>query len=163
MGLFKNKNDKIIESKLMDKLREEELDRAILNPEFNSSDLRARMEKPVNVEYFSPNSIKDRTCMLHVTEVGELSTKDYILDPKGAISIGLGKENTIVLSDLSVGELKCEIRLLDGALGAKSNDTGKKIVLKRNNKNTYLGNEFIRILTGDEIIFGKTKLLLKTI
>jgi len=158
MGLFKSKNKKIIESKMMDKLREEELDRAILNPGFNSEELRARMEKPVNVKYLTSAKRDSKNCMVHIQEVGELSTKDYLLNPTGIISIGAGKENTIVLNDLSVGSIKCEIVNKGTALGARSNDYNKNVRIKRGGKSVFLGNEMIEIRSGDEISLGKTLL-----
>lgn len=161
MGLFKNKQEEMLKSRVMDKLREEELDRAILNPKFNSDELRARMEKPVNVEYLSEASAGEKTRMVHITEMGVLATKEYILNPRDPISVGAGNDNTIVLSDLSVGDLKCEIMIHNGVLAAKSNDLAKRVVLKRNKKSTYLMNELIEIRSLDEILLGKTTIRIR--
>jgi hypothetical protein len=161
MRLFRNKQEDKLKAQIMDKLREEELDRVILNPKFNSDELRARMEKPVNVEYLSEASSGERSRMIHITEMGVLATKEYILNPRDPISVGTGNDNTIVLSDLSVGDLKCEIMVHNGILAAKSNDHEKKVVLKRNKKSTYLMNELIEIRSLDEILLGKTTIRIR--
>lgn len=161
MRLFRNKQEDKLKAQIMDKLREEELDRVILNPKFNSDELRARMEKPVNVEYLSETSSGERSRMIHITEMGVLATKEYILNPRDPISVGTGNDNTIVLSDLSVGDLKCEIMVHNGILAAKSNDHEKKVVLKRNKKSTYLMNELIEIRSLDEILLGKTTIRIR--
>ena len=161
MGLFKNKQEEKLKSRVMDKLREEELDRAILNPKFKSDELRARMEKPVNVEYLSEASSGERSRMVHITEMGVLATKEYILNPRDPISVGTGNDNTVVLSDLSVGDLKCEIMVHNGVLAARSNDRGKRIALKRNKMSTYLENELIEIHSLDEISLGKTTIKIR--
>ena len=161
MRLFRNKQEDKLKAQIMDKLREEELDRVILNPKFNSDELRARMEKPVNVEYLSEASSGERSRMIHITEMGVLATKEYILNPRDPISVGTGNDNTVVLSDLSVGDLKCEIMVHNGVLAARSNDRGKRIALKRNKKSTYLENELIEIHSLDEISLGKTTIKIR--
>ena len=158
MGLFGNKKKKLLESKAMDKLREEELDRIILNPNVQNSELRAKAEKPVQVQYASPEIQGGKKHMIQVLVIGELSTKEYMLNPMERISIGCGNENTIDLNDVTLGDLKIEIGVYGGTLGARSNDSAKRVVLLRKKNSAYLGNVPLEIRTNDVIKIGKTSL-----
>lgn len=158
MKRFNRKQKKIMESKAMDKLREEELDRNILNPIVQNRELSAKMEKPVQVKYMSPEAQGCKQQMIQVLEVGELSTKEYMLNPAERIRIGCGNDNTIILNDLSLGDLKCEIGIYGGILGARSNDSMQRVVLVRKKNRMFLESIPIEIKTNDIIKIGKTSL-----
>lgn len=158
MGLFNRKQKRILETKAQDKLREERLDRIILNPDTPNRELRARVEKPVQVKYMSPEVQGGKKQMLQIIEIGELSSKEYMLNPAERISIGFGNENTIVLNDPSLGDLKCEIGIYNGILGARSNDSAQRVVMRRKKNSVFLGNTAIEIKSNDIIVIGKTSL-----
>lgn len=158
MGLFNRKQKKILEAKAQDKLREERLDRIILNPNTPNRELRSKVEKPVQVKYMSPEVQGGKKQMLQVIEIGELSSKEYMLNPAERISIGYGKENTIVLNDPALADLKCEIGIYHGILGARSNDSAQRVVMKRKKESVFLGSTAIEIKSEDIIVIGKTSL-----
>lgn len=163
MKQFSRRQKKNMESKAMDKLREEELDRNILNPNTQNHELRARAEKPVQVKYISPEVQRSKKQMLQILEIGELSTKEYMLNPAERIKIGCGNENTIILNDLSLGNIKCEIGIYGGILGASSNDSTQRVVLIRKKNRIFLENIPIEIKTNDIIQLGKTSLKIAVI
>ena len=89
-----------IRSKAEDKRREERLNQLILNPNARTGELQAQSEKPYAVHYGVADegrAAKQKRWMLQIEEHSEISVRSFMLDPSNPITIGSGKENTVVL------------------------------------------------------------------
>lgn len=151
-----------------DKLREQALDRIILNEYAGKGEDAAVSETPVEVDYQKGRSPKekkrrglakrDKKTMLQIVEKGELSERKYILDPRKKIFMGSGNgKNHIVINDPNVEERQCEIIESEGRVYVHNVGSPGKCILKRGKQKAYMENRYIELLTGDEIHLGGRK------
>ena len=103
-----------LETKARDQLREEALNRALMNDRANEREVSAKRCLPYEVDYGqnknSVNSLSQNKKMLHIIENSELSVRKYLFDPNQKIHIGSKSDiNEIVIKDRTVSGQHCEI------------------------------------------------------
>ena len=157
------------EQRAKDKKREQMLDDKILNPNIDETAVKASGVKAYDVKYrLDPQNIgtkqgiTQKTPMLQIEEVSELSNRKYIVDPSLGITIGSGHEDMITLTDSLVDKSQCEIGVdtrKNGVIYLKNCSQTKKVVLFRQHNKVNVDEKRIRLLSGDEIRIGKVKLI----
>lgn len=166
-----SKKRKIKKHKAMlanDKLREEALDKLLMNTEAEvKRDDRTFAAVPVAVNY-DANLIekadsakkkknKPKKIMVQIIENSELSARKYVLDPGKGIFIGskVGK-NHIVIGNENVDERQCEIREKAGKVYVHNIGTSGKVILKRGKQRVYVEQNYLEIKTGDALVIADT-------
>ena len=164
----KRKEKKAKALQASDKIREEALDRLLLNQETES-----RKEEPtfaavpiaVNYDVNSVEKTKDSTSrkkrnkskkvMVQIVENSELSARKYMLDPQKGIFIGskAGK-NHIVISNANVDERQCEIRENAQKVYVRNTGSSGKVILRRGKQSAYVEQKYLELKTGDTLLIG---------
>lgn len=161
----KNKKQKIMSIQAEDKLREEALDKIILNDKAQNDEGDVFSAKPFEVNYDAA-SVEKHTekakkaryrTMVQIVENSELSSRKYMFDPSKGIHIG-GKngKNDIVVSDMSVDDQQCEIVLSSSTVYIRNIGGSRKVVLKRGKQQAYVEKKYVELKSNDVILIGKT-------
>ena len=161
----KNKKQKIMSIQAEDKLREEALDKIILNDKAQNDEGDVFSAKPFEVNYDAA-SVEKHTekakkaryrTMVQIVENSELSSRKYMFDPSKGIHIG-GKngKNDIVVSDMSVDDQQCEIVLSSSTVYIRNIGGSRKVVLKRGKQQAYVEKKYVALKSNDVILIGKT-------
>lgn len=161
----KNKKQKIMAIQAEDKLREEALDKIILNDKAQNDEGDVFSAKPFEVNYDAA-SVEKHTekakkaryrTMVQIVENSELSSRKYMFDPSKGIHIG-GKngKNDIVVSDMSVDDQQCEIVLSSSTVYIRNIGGSRKVVLKRGKQQAYVEKKYVELKSNDVILIGKT-------
>lgn len=147
-----------IRSRARDKMREEALDRIILNEKAEVKNLKAGSEKPFEVRYDTGSAKKEegKKLMLRIEEISELSVRQYMLDPANSISIGSAKDNSIVIS--GIDPRQCVIGKQGKILYIMNTGSGNSVDLLRKKKKVSIDNRKLELLDGDEVHIGVVKL-----
>lgn len=161
----KNKRQKIMTIQAEDKLREETLDKIILNDKAQNDEGDVFSAKPFEVNYdaasvekHTEKTSKDKyKTMVQIVENSELSSRKYMFDPSKGIHIGgkIGK-NDIVVSDMSVDDQQCEIVLSSATVYIRNLGGSCKVVLKRGKQQAYVEKKYVEMKSNDMILIGKT-------
>lgn len=149
--------------KAQDKLREEALDRMILNESAEVDDIRAQAERAFSVNYGQAGLKRgtDKRLMLEIEEISDFSVRKFMLNPIPAISVGSARGNTIELPS-DVAEAKhCEIGIQDGLVYVTSFGTDNSVWVSRRNTRRSVGGKRLAIENGDTIQIGAVKLKVK--
>lgn len=150
----------------MEKLREEALDRALENP-FKGNEGRdgKGLQRPVAVNYGQDEKTLKRElpahgrCMLELTEINELSTRKYLLNPSEVIRIGRQFDvNTIVINNRSLSERQCEIFQHGQDLYIRNCSMPVPVRLLRKSDSVIVDERGIKIQSGDCINIGTVRL-----
>ncbi len=153
-----------IRTKAEDKRREERLNKLILNPNARVEDLQAQSEKPYDVRYGVAEDIKavskQKHWMLQIEEHSEISVRSYMLDPSNPISIGSGKENTVVLPGARHEARVCVIEMHGGKIYLGRTSASEEVSVSRGKKRTGIGGQKLEIHSGDVIEIGSDYLKL---
>lgn len=149
-----------------DKIREEALDKLILNKETEiRKDEKTFAAVPVVVNYdvnsiekinaFEKKKTKRKKVMVQILENSELSARKYVFDPRKGIFLGskVGK-NHIVVSDSDIDERQCEIRENAGNVYVRNIGISGKLVLRRQKQSVYVEQKYLEIKTGDILVVG---------
>lgn len=150
----------------MEKLREEALDRALENPSRkNDGKDRKGLQRPVAVDYGQDEKALKREapahgrCMLELTEINELSTRKYLLNPSEVIRIGRQFDvNTIVINNQSLSERQCEIFQYGQDLYIRNCRMSVPTILLRKADSVIVDERGIKIQSGDCISAGSVRL-----
>ncbi|MBR4759932.1 MAG: hypothetical protein IK078_07285 [Lachnospiraceae bacterium] len=161
---------KEIAGKAEHKMREEALDRAILNKDYVGGNNNVSAAVPYEVDYRSEPAgqgsdaghTAGKGMTLQIIENSELSSKKYVFDPNKIIRIGtLEGKNQIVIRELGLPPIQCEIKRADNKIYIRSLESPGAVHLERKKKELEIREGPIEIKTGDCIIIGKTKLELR--
>lgn len=158
----KKKKQRLMHLQAEDKLREETLDRIILNNKAQNGDEDIFSAKPFEVNYnvvdVEKYQGKDKyRTMVQIVENSELSTRKFMFDPSKGIYIGGKKgKNDIVISDTSVDDQQCEIVLGSATVYIRNLGGSCKVVLKRGKQQVYVEKKYIELKSNDMILIGKT-------
>lgn len=150
-----------------DKLREQALDRVILNPDAPKTVQTQNQATPFSVTYDANNVQHDKMSnfamagsnkiMVQLTENSELSAKKYMLDPAYGINIGSREgENHIVLNDIYVDPVQCNIAEYEGKIYMRNAGNSGKLVLVRGSERAYVERNAVELRTGDFIVISQT-------
>lgn len=151
-----------------DKLREEALDKILLNKNAENKKGEALLATPFEVNYdvarieknkkaSAKKEKKDSKVMVQIVENSELSARKYMFDPKKGICIGskVGK-NHIVITGSKVDAKQCEIVESAGKVYVHNIGNSGRIVLQRGNQKAYVQQKYVELKSGDCIILGDT-------
>lgn len=150
----------------MEKLREEALDRALENPA-KKKEVKERkgLQRPIAVDYGQDEKALKREapargrCMLELTEINELSTRKYLLNPSEVIRIGRQFDvNTIVINNQSLSERQCEIFQYGQDLYIRNCQMSVPTILLRKSDPVIVDERGIKIQSGDCISAGSVRL-----
>lgn len=165
--ISRKRKDKKIKAQIVgDKIREEALDKLLLNTEtVVKKEEKTFAAVPIAVDY-DTNSIekvnslkkdkkKSKKIMVQIVENSELSARKYVLDPKKGIFIGnaVGK-NHIVTNSENVDERQCEIREHLGKVYVRNSGKSGKVVLRRGKQGAYVEQNYLELKTGDLLLLG---------
>lgn len=159
-----NARKKEMATRAEDRLREEALDRVIVNAQAN---IATFAEKPVEVNYVAdPNSnVTQNTkrtsgkLMLQITETSELSKRKYMLNPENGILIGSRQgANNIVITDPGVDDNQCEIIFYQNELYVRNVGQMGQITLLRGRKSALVGQGTVLLKKNDVLCIGNTQL-----
>lgn len=151
-----------------DKIREEALDRLLLNKETEAKSAEKTFTAiPIEVNY-DANSIeklksnifekkKNKKVMVQIVENSELSARKYMLDPGKGIFIGskVGK-NHIVINNTNIDAQQCEIRENSGKVYVRNIGSSGKVVLRRGKQSAYVEQKYLEMKTDDALLIGNT-------
>ena len=147
-----------IHTKAEDKRREEELNRLILNPNAAVADQRQQAEKPYAVRYGveeeNKAKVKPKRRMLQIEEHSELSVRSYMLDPAYPITIGSGKDNTVVLPGGRHEASVCVIEMLGEKICLSRSSLSEEITVVRGKNRTGIERKKLEMHSGDLIMIG---------
>lgn len=162
----KRKEKKAKALQASDKIREEALDRLLINQETESRREEATFAAvPISVNY-DVNAVeknrdssshkkrnKSKKVMVQLVENSELSARKYMLDPHKGIYIGskAGK-NHIVVSNSNVDERQCEIRENSQKVYVRNIGSSGKVILKRGKQSAYVEQKYLELKTGDTLV-----------
>ena len=169
----KKKQRQELEQLAEEKLREEALDRLILNQKAENESIKATSQQPYLTRYSSTKNqdfsgvqkSNGSKLMLKVEEIGAFSRREFMLDPEHLISIGAGSENTISLPGMNIDNKQCEI----GMIGADKfsiyvrNIGEANVVLARKKNRTPINRGWVQLINGDELMIADVKLKLTII
>lgn len=152
-----------------DKLREEQLDRMILNEKAEVDAIRASSEQPYQMWYSSAmnqdisgqQKTTGNKLMLQVEEIGLFSGRSYMLDPENGIRIGSDRDNTIILSGAEIEPRQCEITV-DGInkkiVYIRNTGSTTRVGLIRGKKTAAVGGSPTQLKDGDEVAIADVRL-----
>ena len=161
----RKKYEKNMVIKAQDKMREEALDRRILNEKAEVKSLKEASEKPFEVNYSAPQGDKKtgNHFMLQIEEKNELSIRKFMLDPAAGISIGSAKDNSIVISDAGVEKKQCEIGFQEEKLYIRNFGKTETVCLSRKGKKLNVDQRKVELKNNDIVFVGKIRLKLEYI
>lgn len=159
----KNARKKEMAIQAGDKLREEALDRIILNSSQGNNHAEIFSAQPFEVNY-DANAVgkqthmsqkKKNSLMVQIVENSELSARKYMFDPKQGIRIGSRQgKNNITVSHQDVDEIQCEILENAGRILVRNAGGSGKVIIKRGRKQAYVEKAMIELKSGDVILIG---------
>lgn len=168
----KNRKQKMMIIQAEDKLREEALDKIILNDKAQNDEGDVFSAKPFEVKYDVISAEKNTEkmpkdkykIMVQIVENSELSSRKYMFDPSKGIHIGSKKgKNDIVVSDMSVDVQQCEIVLISSVVYIRNLGKSGKLVLKRGKQRAYVEKKYVELKSKDVILIGKTSFRIEII
>lgn len=148
-----------------DKLRDENLNRVILNA-YQEKEKQKEIHKPYDVDYGSrgtDDSKKNRRderdagdrLMIQLIEKTELSARKFVLNPAKIIRIGSDLQNNdIVVFSENVSPRQCEIFSAMDKVFIRNTGEKCKTVIKRKKEQAIVDNRGIRLLSGDVVILS---------
>lgn len=150
----------------MEKLREEALDRALENPARKQAAEDAKgVQRPFAVNYgqdektFKKEQTAGGRCMLQLTEINELSTRKYLVNPSELITVGKQFDaNTIVINNRKLSDRQFEIFQYGQDLYIRSCGGPVTTVLVRKADSVIVDERGIKLQTGDCINAGPVRL-----
>ena len=146
-----------LERSAEDKLREEALDRALVD---RPPDADPAPSIPFEVRYDQNKKGGQAPrgggeVMLQLTERGELSTRKYMLHVTARVTLGSRTgENDIVVSGSRVAPRQCEIFRIGHDLFAKNLAPRTRVILNRGRRRLTVGAEAVQLRSGDELLIG---------
>ncbi|MBE5881926.1 MAG: FHA domain-containing protein [Lachnospiraceae bacterium] len=154
-----------MEIQASDKLREEALDRIILNSQGASRQSEVYSAKPFEVNYDSKMVEKQpsvlsgvklgSSLMVQIVENSELSARKYMFDPKQGIRIGSRQGmNNIVISSQEVDEVQCEILEHKGQILIRNVGRSGRVILERGKNRAYVEQNLLEMKSGDAIFIA---------
>ena len=154
-----------------DKMREEALDKLLVNQEaaFKTDAQPTFAAVPINVNY-DVNALdkskgkaggkkknKSKKMMIQIVEKSELSVRKYMFDPKKSIFIGSKNgKNHIVNSSATVDERQCEIKGVEDRVYARNLGHPAKVIVSRGKQTAYVEQNYIELRNGDVISIANT-------
>lgn len=155
--------------KAQDKLREEALDRILLNENAGAQERETFSATPFEVSYDGQGASgrpagqgkrRQKTAarrMLQITEKSQLSARKYMFDPGPGVRIGSEKgKNNIVLTNPQFGEVQCEIREYEGHIYVRNLGGSGRVTLTRGSQRVYVEKKAVEIKSGDELLLADT-------
>lgn len=156
MLIKRNSKNREIQQAASDRIRNENLDRIILNP--IKGDTKSQ-PKPYEVNYENggeQDKRKENPIMVQMIENTELSSKKYILNPAKGIRIGSALEgNDIVIANGKLADYQCEIFTVKNKVYIKNLSNDIRTIIKRHKEQAIVDEKGIRILSGDRICIDK--------
>lgn len=160
----RNQKNKELAQAAADKIRDENLNNAILN---NSTRNGAKeVYKPYDVDYSNTNGENNKGTrerdkmgeshvMIRLVEKTELSTRKFMLNPMKKIHIGSDlQDNDIVVLTEGVSLHQCEIFSVGDKVYIKNLSSENKTIIKRKKEQAIVDEKGIRLLSNDEVILG---------
>lgn len=164
----KNKKEKILLAS--NKMREEALDKLLVNQEaaLKKEEENTFAAVPINVNY-DVNALdkskgkvggkknKSKKTMIQIVEKSELSVRKYMFDPKKSIFIGSKNgKNHIVNSSSTVDERQCEIKEVYDKVYVRNMGHPAKVIMSRGKQIAYIEQNYIELKSGDVISMANT-------
>lgn len=149
-----------------DKVREEALDKLLLNKEAEirkEENTFAAIPFAVNYDVNSTEKAnttekkknKRKKVMVQIVENSELSARKYMLDPQKGIFMGSKNgKNHIVINSADIDERQCEIRESSEKVYIRNIGSSGKVVLRRGKQSAYVEQKYLEIKTGDALMIG---------
>ncbi len=169
ISLGKRAKNKALSVKAQDKLREEALDRVLLNESSGGQALETFSAKPFEVSYGEQGALPQaggpakkrgksaQKLMVQISEKSELSVRKYMFDPGQGIRMGSGRgKNNIVVTDPQVDAQQCELLEHEGHVYVRNTGGSGKVTLVRGSQRAYVEKKAVEIKSGDEILLGNT-------
>lgn len=166
----KNKKEKMLLAS--NKMREEALDKLLVNQE---AALKKEKENtfaavPINVNYDvnaldksmgkavgKKSKSKGKKMVIQIVENSELSVRKYMFDPQKSIFIGSKNgKNHIVNSSVTVDERQCEIREIQEKVYVRNIGDSGKVILTRGKQIAHIEQNYIELKNGDIISIANT-------
>lgn len=150
-----------------DKLREEALDRLLLNENTGMQAGETFSAKPFEVSYGDQGTAGQQAgqakkkasskLMLQISEKSELSVRKYMFDPAQGVRIGSrkGKNNIVVVGPES-DDMQCEFLEHQGRVYIRNIGSSGKVTLARGGQRAYVEKKSVEIKSGDEVLLGNT-------
>lgn len=151
-----------------DKLREEELDRLLINDKAGLNPSEMFSAKPIEINYSADNqNLQSRKwkrkgknhgtekLMVHITEISALSKKRYVLNPEHGILIGSKQgKNDIVVLDEHVEQQQCQLVKFKNKIYVRNIGKTGNVILQRGKKFAKIRGQSIAIYSGDILRVG---------
>lgn len=165
---------KNIEQRAGDKMREEALDKMILNDK-RERDLSPNQAIPFEVHYDTENQKKSKKkkkeagrgskMMLQITEKNHISARKYMLAPSGGIYIGSknGENHIVVGNSTNVDARQCEIIESGDKAYVHNLGTSGRVLLSRAGNRAYVEQKYIELKSGDILSLGESVLNIEII
>lgn len=168
LSKHKNKKEKMLLAS--NKMREEALDKLLVNREtsLKKEDESTFAAVPINVNY-DVNALdkstgkavakknKRKKTMLQIIEKSELSVRKYMFDPKKSIFIGSKNgKNHIVNSSATVDERQCEIKEIHDKVCVRNMGHPAKAIMSRGKQIYYIEHNYMELKSGDVISIANT-------
>lgn len=143
-----------------DRTRDENLNSFILNT--HASTLNKPVYVPYEVDYSnsaaeankSKSSANLKPVMVQLVEKTGLSKRKFALNVANGITIGTSNDNDIVFIADGQDSFCCEIRAVGENVFAINRFPSVRVILRRKKNQAIIDENGIRLLTGDELIFG---------
>lgn len=167
--LGRRAKNRALSVKAQDKLREEALDRVLLNESAGGQETETFSAKPFEVSYKEQGTHPQaggqtkkkgkhtQKLMVQIAEKSELSVRKYMFDPEQGIRIGSGKgKNNIVVTDSRVDAVQCELLEHEGRVYVRNLGGSGKVTLVRGSQRAYVEKKAVEIKSGDEVLLGNS-------
>lgn len=161
----RNKRNKELTRAAADKVRDENLNNAILNN--HSRGETKEVYKPYDVDYSNTNCDKGKKSkelskgaeshvMVQLIEKTELSTRKFMLNPAKKIRIGSDlHDNDIAVLAEGISSHQCEIFSAGDRVYVKNLSYENRTIIKRKKDQAIVDEKGIRLLSNDMIILGQ--------
>lgn len=146
------------------KLRDEKLNKAILNDCPGTGGVK-EVYVPYDVDYANTGSGKDGTqkakegqshLMVQLVERTKLSTRKFMLNPARTIRIGSNlRENDISVLEQGISPFQCEIFSMGEKVYVRNLSDENPTVLRRKKEQVLVDKKGLRLLSDDIIILGE--------
>lgn len=158
--IFKNnKKKQEIKQAAEARIREESLDKMILN-EHEVNNERGKAYNPYEVSYENGIAVKQRQAvnqtMVSLEEKNDLSTKKFVLNPAKVIRIGSAVQgNDIVVQGNGISAYQCEIFGSGDHIFVRNKSHENRTILVRKREQAIVDEKGLRLQSGDRIVLGK--------
>lgn len=159
----KRKNNEL-EQAVAEKIRDENLNNAILNRCVQNNNLK-EVYKPYDVDYSNSNG--ENKCsgkgekkaegyiMIQLIEKTELSTRKFMLNPMKKIHIGSAlQDNDITVLAEGISLHQCEIFSVGNKVYIRNLSSENRTIIKRKKEQAIVDEKGIRLLSNDVVILG---------